>query len=45
LLNKDIQKCARQFFTEDAWIAVESTLKMLKGVSSTQVLHIQSNLY
>ncbi|XP_078329658.1 uncharacterized protein LOC144624151 [Crassostrea virginica] len=30
VLDKNIQECARHFFTDDAWMAVENTLKMLK---------------
>ncbi|XP_061166803.1 uncharacterized protein LOC133175710 [Saccostrea echinata] len=31
LLNKKLQDCAKQFFTEDAWLAVKTTLQMLGG--------------
>lgn len=35
VLDKNIQECARHFFTDDAWMAVENTLKMLKCMSYT----------
>ena len=32
LLNKGVQDCVKPFFTNDAWLAVENTLKMLAGM-------------
>ncbi len=31
LLNVEVQESARQFFTADAWLVVESTLKAYTG--------------
>lgn len=33
LLDKNLQKKAKQYFTSSAWLAVKNTLKMLEGMS------------